>query len=570
MLELELHPSLWACVEASGVDELRERSTRTVTDLLRGVGVSGVPGVELRPGSGERAARAFVGGAEQLFPPSFLARLWFRVAPPDLLDLAFDPAVAGKDGGHAWLVAVSSMVADLDRDDGRRALCDLVEHLAAEVVSLHPGALLSEQEAADYFGDGGGDDSPEDPAAVLRWLLELGVSLGEQDLVQRLVAGAAGLGRSTAEICEESLAALRAKEIEVHLDASSFDALLVDPGGDDRQRLDEGGLDATLVEAMTLVRSLQLSSLGADIPVVFVRAHPGRTGEMQIKINDRLGPPVPLPAPGEVGVSVSPAALEAKGIPARGLVDPVTGAHLSAVPEEHAGAISGAGYVPVHPSAYLVGAFGRAVTALAHRLIAVDRVESMLARFEQDFPVLVHGTLARYSMADVTRLLRALVRERVPIDDLWRILNALVVFDEIEWPQRPEGERLDAALARVRLELADRIVLDGCGLAEIGGQAVVVYETEPGFEERIDGWRSASPSDEERRATRRAVWEALARSGHPIEPVIVTSPEARPLIRRALEDELPDVHVLARSEIPQVVPVERAGVIGDLQLEYAG
>ena len=567
VLELELHPSLWSCVEPAGIPELEQRSTRAVAALLQGVGVSGIPGVVLRPGTGERAVRAFVEGTERLFPPSFMARLWFGVAPHDLLSLAFDPVVAGKDGGHAWVVMTSSAIAELDREDGRRALCDLVENLAAEVVSLHSGALLSEQEAADYFGDGESHRSLEEPAAVLQWLLELGVWLRERDLLRRVVAGATDLERSAADVCEEALAALRATEIEIHLDERSFDALL-DRDGEGRQRLGDEGQDETLVEAMTLVRGVRLSSLGADLPVVFVRAHPTRAGEMQIKVNDRLGPPVPLPAPGEVGVSASPAALEQLGIPARGLVDPVTGAHLSAVAEEHAGAVADAGYVPVLPSAYLVGAFGRAVTALAHRVIAVDRVESMLARFEQDFPVLVHGTLARYSLGELTRLLRELVRERVPIDDLWRILNALVAFDEIEWPHL-DGDRFEAALARVRLELADRIVLESCGLAEIGGQAAVVYETDAAFEERVHGWRSAAPSDEELRATRTAVWETLARSGQPTEPVIVTSPGARLLLRRALEDELPDVHVLARSEIPTGVTVERAGVIGDLQAEYA-
>jgi flagellar biosynthesis component FlhA len=282
---------------------------------------------------------------------------------------------------------------------------------------------------------------------------------------------------------------------------------------------------------------------------------------MRIKINDRVAPPVPLPAPGEVGVSAPPATLEQEGIRARGLVDPVTGVHLSAVDEEHSAMLVEAGFVPVLPSAYLVGAFGRAVTALAYRLIAIDRVENMLARFEQEFPVLVHAALARYTLTDLTRLLRELVRERVPIDDLWRILNALAMFDEVEGRTVPAEDRLAAALARVRLELADRVVLNSCGLAELEGASALVYETESDLEDRVEKWRRTAPADADLRAARVAVWNALARSGEPVEPVILTSPSARPLLRRALNFELPDVHVLARSEIPPGVTVERAGVI---------
>jgi flagellar biosynthesis component FlhA len=278
-------------------------------------------------------------------------------------------------------------------------------------------------------------------------------------------------------------------------------------------------------------------------------------------MNDRLAPPVPLPAPGEVGVSAPPSVLERYGVRARGLVDPVTGAHLSAVAEERSSELVEAGEVPVLPSAYLAAAFGRTVTALAYRLIAVDRVEEMLARFEQLFPVLVHAALARYRIAEVTGLLRELVRERVPIDDLWRILNALVVFDEVEAPALPGDERLDAALARVRLELADRIVINSCGLQELEGGEAIVYQTDPALDELVESWRQAPATNEAVRAARTAVWRTVGRAGDSSEPVIVTSSEARPLLRRALNQELPDAHVLARSELPPEVNVEPAGVI---------
>ena len=75
---------------------------------------------------------------------------------------------------------------------------------------------------------------------------------------------------------------------------------------EDRIVLDDPRLNATLTEAMAFVSDLQLRRLGVAVPVLLVRVHAMETWEMQVKINDRLGPPLPLPAPGELGVSATP------------------------------------------------------------------------------------------------------------------------------------------------------------------------------------------------------------------------------------------------------------------------
>jgi flagellar biosynthesis component FlhA len=148
----------------------------------------------------------------------------------------------------------------------------------------------------------------------------------------------------------------------------------------------------------------------------------------------------------------------------------------------------------------------------------------------------------------------------VAVDDQWRLLNALVIFDEAEQADRSEAERLDAALASVRRELGDRITLESCNLDEIGTDATaVVYETERSFEQQLERWPQADLPEMELRAARRSVWDADVSAA--TQPVIVTSGSARPRLRRALEQELPDVTVLARAEIPPDVGVVRAGSV---------
>jgi flagellar biosynthesis component FlhA len=158
--------------------------------------------------------------------------------------------------------------------------------------------------------------------------------------------------------------------------------------------------------------------------------------------------------------------------------------------------------------------------------------------------------------------MRALIRERVAVDDLWRILNTLVLVDETGQTGSDE-DRLGAALASVRRELGDRITIDSCGLEEVGSTAPAsVYETERSFEQRIESWSRADVPELELRSARRSAW----RAGVPTapHPVILTSSSARPLIRLALNQELSDVSVLARSEVPPRVRLARAGsVSGD-------
>jgi hypothetical protein len=558
-VELVLHPALRRCVEASGEERIEVRIEASLIDLLGGLGLGALPTVALATGADDRAARVLVNGGEQPFPPSFLTRLWFTAAPEELRHLAFDPTHVGAGEGHTWLIEAATELAVSADLRGTLAIRDLVEQLAIEAVSLHPGRLVDADLATDYFEHAGAPLTDETAAAVMCFLLELGVSLEDGERVTGLVRAALTLGRSPEEVCEEVFAVLRAPGIEIHLDGRSFAAFCGDSVEDSRIGLDDQRLDETLVEAMGLVRELRLTALAADVPVVFVNTRSSGAYEMRIKVNDRLGPLVPLPGPDELAVPAPPAALA--GIERRGLVDPLTGSHQTAIPATDRDAVEAHGLSPVVPQAYMVGAFGRSVTALAYRLMAVDRLELMLARVEYDYPVVVHGALARYSLTELTHLFRALVREQVAVDDVWRILNAVVMFDQVERPESDCADRMSAVIAAVRNELADRIATDCWGPDAIEQGVAFAVETELSFEERIESWPEDGVPDKELRAARRAAWEAVGAAAVDGPFVILTSRSARPRLRRALDHEMPDVSVLARPEIPPGLSPVRAAVM---------
>jgi hypothetical protein len=552
-LELSLHAALHDVV-GDRIDELAGEASRRVRATLDRLGVPGAPSVEVvHAGPDEwRAVRVVIDGAEEPYPPSFLARLWHAVAPHDLREQGFDSMSSARRRVHAWLIDLASHVGG---DPGAAdAFVALLARLAAEVVSLHPAALLTDEEAAGWFE--GDDAAGREGPSILRELLELGVSLRRRSDVVEIVRASLSLGRSRDDAFEETFAALRSQVVEVHVDRATYDALIARGHTGARARVED--LNETARTAAEVVREHPLRQLAVDVPIEFVSMRERRACEMRIVINDRRGPPVPLPSPDEVGVSVMPGKLARVGITGRRLIDPVTGAHLTAVPADQAAAVTAAGFTPVAPAVYLVGALARNLVPLAHRLIAIDGVERQLAHFEPTSPALVQAALDQFSLMRLSRLFRELVREAVPVDDLARLLNAVLRFCEFE----DEQAGLDPIVAYVRRELCDRIVVEACGLAAIGSGVARVYETTPAFEAVVEHWLESPPADSELRAARHAVGRSLAGARVDGQPVIVTSAAARRMLRAALDHEVPDVQVLARTELIPGFDIVQVGSIG--------
>ena len=150
------------------------------------------------------------------------------------------------------------------------------------------------------------------------------------------------------------------------------------------------------------------------------------------------------------------------------------------------------------------------------------------------------------------------MREGVPLDDLWRILNTLLRFCEVA----DGDEDLEPTLEYVRRELCDRIAVEACQLEAIGSGVAEVHETTTEFEQGVEAWADAPPSEADLRAARSAVWRSVSASAGGMQPVLLTSAAARLPLRSALDHEIPDVQVLARTEIVAGLEIERVGTIG--------
>jgi hypothetical protein len=222
--------------------------------------------------------------------------------------------------------------------------------------------------------------------------------------------------------------------------------------------------------------------------------------------------------------------------------------------------------------------------ARAALLLDVAAVELELARSYDQAPQLCLAALEVVSPARLTRILRCLLREGIPIRDLRTILERVASHDPVA---------VDAADYRVmddRLAVPDGLPADTWQEPEDYAQQVrlglkqflsyqfadyrrrlAVYRLSDDVERRVFDDLAHRRGDaarpplrpEEARAFREAIAAALADG--PTAPLLTTS-AVRFAVRRLIADEFPELPVLAEEEL---IPEVKLGVVGTISLGLA-
>jgi flagellar biosynthesis protein FlhA len=240
-------------------------------------------------------------------------------------------------------------------------------------------------------------------------------------------------------------------------------------------------------------------------------------------------------------------------------IDPMTGQPAVWIHADGREVAELAGCRILEASAVVAGHFGEIVLGHADELMTREQVGKLLERARATSPTLVDEVVPGLLRAgELQRIVQNLLRERVSIRDVETILETLAVHAV----RIQDG---DALTELVRVGLARRIteqyrgtdgrlhvvalsrVVDG-RLAAAGGQS----ETRPDAALGADAARSII------RAVAMAVGP-LIEAGYP--PVVLTSAEARPVLKDLTRADLPRLVVLSQREIPRDTPVESFGVV---------
>lgn len=573
-VRLRVHDAVLHVLEGVGVDAFTARVKSDLEGYLRRIGLSGVPDIAVH-GGGTRAVAIAIGETALGFPPSFLTRLWFGIAPEALrgAPTVVKPVAPGGFPDR-WVADCSTKVAGSGDRPGCEAISELVARLVLEAVALRPSSLLLAEDTSRVLAGVEHRLGRSEATTILADLLERGVSLVDTEVIRDVAAAALAAGLSAPDALEEVFAHLRARSLEVQMDAGSFAALTSRRHDGGRTAIDGEAVTRDFKLAVDTVYLSKLHELGLRLPVDLVRVDEFKRPEIRLKINDRTSPSIPVPAPDEVALTVSPSLLAERGVTARPLVDPVTGLESSAVAAADGAALAEQGLLVLPHATYLAAAFARAAMPVAFRMVSVDEVEEDLAALEATVPSLVHEVLELHGLGELTRVLRGLVREQVSIRDLRRIVAILVAYstehrtDEVVLvdPLPDDGDELTPVfstwlsphlLSFLRGPLADRVCHDA-GVA-LDGRPSGVHETDAAFEALVERMLDEDSLEAVGTVLDR-VWATLGNTGER-NSIIVTSARTRLALQRTIERELPSTHVLARRELPPTARLEPLSAI---------
>jgi hypothetical protein len=557
---------------------LERRLRAAVGTLVNDLGVPGHPEVVLETVDRPEVLRIRVHGTARPLGGALLWRAWNSVAPDELRSLPASVSVG--DRPDAWLVRF------LANEPDRELVFGYVEQLVVRGILNRPACLLSPVHATAYARQAPRGSTrpsliPAELMSVLGFLLDRGASLADSSRVLDTIAEGARFGLSLADVKEVAFDRLRIRGVEILAHPTYLATLLRSQVGRDKIPVRLAAPGGANADFATMEETL-FADLGLRLPpLAWTPAASIPEGAIAIKIGDRVELPIPGLGPGELLVDAPADWLEGKlRVPAKSTLNPVTGA-IGAIVDESA--VEDVDAVAQRhrwtPDGLVVFVLYNDILRFVDRLVSLREVEYEIARLEEIFPELVSSVLARFSLGDLTRILRGLIREGVPIRDLRRIFSRLLQYDAIgvdESEFRLLDDRLAVAEGTDSLETPgwrEQLEFARVGLGyylthrHSVGDALPCFEIEGNLEKRAhaasgpgrivpeaDYWLDPDEQHEFRQEARRLIGDQVA--------AVMTTTAARSSLHNLLAIELPHVPVLGRAEISDDVATENLGTIG--------
>lgn len=232
-------------------------------------------------------------------------------------------------------------------------------------------------------------------------------------------------------------------------------------------------------------------------------------------------------------------------LPGTAVVDPVFGLEGKWVPAEMSHAADMAGATVIDRASVIITHLSDIVQGQADRLLSLEDVRQLTEHLKQTSPATVEElTPAVLSLAAIQRVLAGLLAERVPINDLARIYEALALRGKAS---ADTAGLIDAARAALGPAIAARF-------AEEGRIRVVMFE--PILEQQmLEGMRvvEGQPQIVLTPETTMQVLDNVRRTVEDLdpsgsEPVLVCAPTLRHAVRRLVASQVRGLPVLSYDE----------------------
>ena len=248
-------------------------------------------------------------------------------------------------------------------------------------------------------------------------------------------------------------------------------------------------------------------------------------------------------------------------LPGTAVHDPVFGLEGKWIPIEMRHSAEFAGATVVDRASVVITHLSSVIHAGAARLLSREDVRQLTDALKQVSPAAVEElTPALLSLAEVQRVLQGLLAERVPINDLSRIYEALAL--RAKTSTEPEG-LIEAARAALGPAIAARFAEDGVlrviMINPLLEQAMLesLRMGDDGPQIVFDPQRMEGVIE----SVRAAVTAAAAGDGG--EPVLVCAPTLRSAVRRLVAAQTDGLPVLSYTEAGGAFTIETVGVVRD-------
>jgi flagellar biosynthesis protein FlhA len=241
------------------------------------------------------------------------------------------------------------------------------------------------------------------------------------------------------------------------------------------------------------------------------------------------------------------------GTPTR---EPAFGLPAWWIATENRDRVTAAGYTVVDPTTALSTHLSETIRTFLPDLLSRQQTKEMLDRVGQTSPRLIEELVPKVvSTGEIQRLLKQLLRERVPIRDLTTILESMGDIAPITKDPDVMNEAVRSALGRAicRQHQNDRGELPTISFAPSLEERLLqsIVRTEQGAVLALD------PHEAQNLASRiaRALETAVA------QPVLLCTPALRPHLWRLFTRVLPQIGVLSHNEIPAHVRIAPVAVL---------
>jgi hypothetical protein len=555
---------------------LRKKLTDSLKAYLSLQGIDGSPSVAVRStGENDRILQVVVQGVSQPYSPETMRRAWQARAPRHLRSLPDQETIAYRFPDR-WLKEYLLGLDHADQMSSDQAVAFLSE-LAFAAIMEKPSALIGQHQVLQYVGnmDGSGPVDLDVTASVLAFLLDHGVSIADNRTILDFIRQGQLLERSSEDTSELLLARLRRPSIEIIVSPEEFKNLA---GGVETHGVISVYSDEVSKESRDLMNTMEEGlfwELGFYLPDLVWKTDPDTPpGQIAFRTNDQTTEGMPLLAPNELLVNEMPERLKLINVPAAAMaVNPASGRPCSAVETTYEALIEKAGLTIWGPLGYLILLTAGEIKRRAPRLFTVEDTAFHLAQIRQYFPVLTDKIMQRFSTESLTRVLRALLAERISIRDLRSILERLLQYDTIPvdagkfivFDERLPITPLSAVLHPDAWESHYEFLRSGfkrqitSSLFQ-GRSSIPVYLLDPNLEqwlltENSAGKQKLKELDDKRHAVRRAIWAEINPSAG-VNPIVLTTTESRKSLREVIGREMPHVLIIAYSELTPDVSLQ--------------